>query len=180
VSVVIVPTDIWILCKTVGPRHGISAALLSALAWKESGFYQYAFNPEPRYRYFMDIRTNLPFRKVTDEETASKFPPADFRAVWGDADSEWWLQQASIGIVQVMGAVARELGFRGKSLLELVKAELCLNLGAKHLAKQIARFGSSADGLSAYNAGSPTPKNMASYVEPILSVADAMQSGPPS
>ncbi|MDD5305386.1 MAG: lytic transglycosylase domain-containing protein [Elusimicrobia bacterium] len=172
---VTVPTDIWLLCKTAGPRHGISAALLAALCWKESGFYQYAFNPEPRWRFFVDATTGHPFRKITETEMTSETPPPDFPALYGDRDQEWVLQQASIGIAQVMGAVARELGFQGRSLLELTKADVCLNLGAKHLAKQIARFGSTADGLSAYNAGSPTPKNVASYVDPIMRVADAQR-----
>jgi hypothetical protein len=175
VPAVIVPPDVLALCKVSGPKYGITPALLAALAWKESSFYTYAFNPEPRYRYFVNVRTGTPFRKVTDAEVASKFPPKDFPTLWGDPDAEWWLQQASVGLGQVMGAVARELGNRAKSLLELEKPDVNLDLAARHLSKQIARFGTAADGLSAYNAGSPVQSNRDTYVFPILKVADAIQ-----
>ena len=173
-AAVIVPPDVWALCKVSGPQYGITPSLLAALAWKESGFYPHAFNPEPRFPYFVDVRTGLPFRKVTDAEIASKVPPADFHTLYGDLDQEGWLQQASIGLCQVMGAVAREMGFHGRSLLELVKTDVNLDLGAHHLSKQITRFGSAADGLSAYNAGAPVQSNRGDYVLPILRVADAI------
>ncbi len=173
-AAVFVPPDIWALCKASAPKYGLTSALLAALAWRESSFYPYAWNPEPRYPYFVNVLSGAPFRKLTDAEIASKFPPADFRALRGDADSEWWAQQASIGLCQIMGAVARELGFRAPSLLELVKPDVNIDLGAKHLANQISRFGTTADGLSAYNAGRPVDSNRTAYVNPILRVADAI------
>src|ERR1035437_1537296 len=111
--VVVVPPDVWALCKVSGPQYGITPSLLAALAWKESSFDPYAWNPEPKYRYFVDVRTETPFRRVTDAEVASKFPPADFRSLKGDPDQEWWGQQASWGLCQLMGAGARQLGFHG-------------------------------------------------------------------
>jgi soluble lytic murein transglycosylase-like protein len=151
VAPVVVPTDIWTRCKISGPQYGLTASLLAALAWKESAFDQYAWNPEPRYPYLVDARTLVPFRKLTEDERKSEIPPADFHALRGDADQEWWAQQA-----------------------ELVKIDVNLDLAARHLARQIARFGSAADGLSAYNAGSPVEKNRGGYVLPILRVADTI------
>ena len=178
--VVVVPPDLWALCKVSGPKYGITPNLLAALAWKESSFYSFAFNPEPRFPYFVDTRTGLPFRKVTDAEVASKVPPTDFHSLYGDLDQEWWLQQASIGLCQIMGAIARGMGFHGRSLLELVKPDVNLDLGAHFLSKQISRFGSAADGLSAYNAGRPFDSNRGAYVLPILRVADSIAAQYPT
>jgi hypothetical protein len=177
--VVVVPPDVWALCKISGPQYGITPSLLAALAWKESSFDPYAWNPEPRYHYLFDVRTGHPFRALTNAEAVSSFPPADFHSLRADPDNEFWAQRASWGLCQLMGAVARELGFHGPYLTALVKPDVNLDLGAHHLSKQIARFGTAADGLSAYNAGSPVQSNRGDYVLPILRVADAIaaQSG---
>jgi Transglycosylase SLT domain len=171
---VLVPPEIWALCKVSGPQYGITPELLAALAWKESGFDTYAWNPEPRYPYLMNVQTGLPFRKLSLAELVSNTPPADFPTLRGDPDNEWQAQRASWGLCQVMGAVAREIGFHGPYLTALVQPELNLDFGARHLAKQIARFGTAADGLSAYNAGRPVDSNRDAYVLPILRVADAL------
>ena len=173
-AAVVVPPDVWALCKVSGPQYGITPALLAALAWKESSFDQFAWNPEPRYHYLFDVRTGHPFRALTDAEAISSFPPADFHALKGDPDNEFWAQRASWGLCQVMGAVARELGFHRSYLPETLRPEVAIDLGAHHLSRQIARFGTAADGLSAYNAGSPVQSNRGGYVLPILRVADAI------
>ena len=173
-AAVVVPPDIWALCKVSGPQYGITPSLLAALAWKESSFDPFAWNPEPRYQYLVNVRTGLPFRRLSPAEIASSTPPSDFPTVCGDPDNEWQAQRASWGLCQLMGAVARELGFHGPYLPALVKPDVNLDLGAHHLSKQIARFGTAADGLSAYNAGSPVQSNRGDYVLPILRVADAI------
>jgi len=174
-SPTVVPPDIMALCVTSAAKYGLTPELLAALAWKESSFNPYAWNPEPAYPYLVNVRTGAPFRPLTVAERAREVPPFDFPTFAGDRDQEFWAQQSSWGLCQVMGAVARELGFRGPYLTELVRPDVNLDLGAHHLSKQIARFGSVGGGLSAYNAGTPTDKNRASYVEPILRVAEAIR-----
>jgi soluble lytic murein transglycosylase-like protein len=135
-------------------RYGLDAVLLEALVQVESGGHPYAWNPEPRYRYLWDVRAWKPFRSLTPAEIASDRPPSDFPTLAGDRDQEWWGQRVSWGLCQVMGAVARELGFRGPYLPELVRAEISLDLGAKHLSHQMAWAGGNLrKGLGAYNAG---------------------------
>lgn len=137
---------------------GLQPSLIAAVIQVESAGDTYAYNPEPRYRWFWDVRLNRPFRKVTDAELVSEIPPSDFYDVRGwhgaDADAEWWAQQASFGLMQVMGAVAREEGFAAKSLLELCDPAAGLLVGARHLRRLVLW----ADGhleyaLGAYNAG---------------------------
>jgi hypothetical protein len=174
-SSVSVPLEIWARCLVSGPQYGITPSLLAALAWRESSFDPFAWNPEPKYPYLVDARSGKPFRKLRDAEALSAIPPSDFHALAGDPDQEWNAQRASWGACQVMGALARELGFRRPYLTELVRIDVNLDLAARDLARQIARFGSAAEGLSAYNAGTPTSKNRTEYVIPILRVADAIR-----
>jgi hypothetical protein len=138
--------------------HGLPVELIAAIVEVESTNNQWAWNPEPAYRYLWDVKRNAPFRSLNAAEVASKRPPADFPALAGDRDQEWWAQQASWGLVQVMGGVARECGFRGPYLTELCEPKTCLEYGCRHLANLHRRFYTrwGWDGvIAAYNAGSP-------------------------
>lgn len=148
---------------------GLQASLLGALVLKESSGNPAAWNPEPHYRYLMDVRTWRPFRQLTAAEIASERPPADFHSIAGDPDQEWWAQQASWGLTQVMGGVARELGYREPWIPNLLRdTQRVLILGARHLARQVSRWGTVERGLSAYNAGSPVESNRRPYVDVVL------------
>jgi hypothetical protein len=143
------------LVATVAGRYKIEPALVAAIVMQESGGNPWAWNPEPRYQWFWDVRLGKAFRTVTPGEVAAKFPPADFHSLAGDADQEWWGQQASWGLMQVMGAVARERGFRGPYLPALSDPTEGLEYGCRHLAYLQSRYAGGA--ISAYNAGSPKP-----------------------
>jgi soluble lytic murein transglycosylase-like protein len=118
-------------------RQSIEPDLIEALIEQESTYDPYAWNPEPRYRYLWNVRTAAPFRVVSAAELAAKFPPADFHAIAGDADQEWWGQQASWGLMQLMGAVAREEGFLGPFLTELCDPQTNLELGCARFASLV-------------------------------------------
>jgi soluble lytic murein transglycosylase-like protein len=142
------------LIDATARQLGLQSSLVGAIVQVESDGYTYAYNPEPRYRWFWDVKANKPFRRVTDAEIASETPPSDFPCLYGDRDQEWWAQQASFGLMQVMGAVAREEGFAAQSLLELCDPEAGLLVGCRHLRRLVVW----ADGhleyaLGAYNAG---------------------------
>jgi hypothetical protein len=140
--------------ETAAAAHGLSADLVEALVRVESGGNPYAWNPEPAFRYLWDVRHGQPFRRITTQEAAAKRPPPDFFALQGDPDQEWWGQQASWGLMQVMGAVARELGFREPYLPALTGVETNLALGCRKLASLLAWAGGDLEqGLSAYNGG---------------------------
>ena len=166
-------------------RSALDPLLLQALVEQESNYRQYAWNPEPRYHYLWDVRARRPFRAITVAEIRSEFPPPDFYAPPGVApDAEWWGQQTSWGLTQVMGAVARERGFAGDFLTELLDVETNLAYGARHLAGLIAwaeRRGASAAAdvrlaaaLAAYNGGTggnepdAAPDRNAAYAHAVL------------
>ncbi len=143
------------LIEAAAAANALPVDLVLAMVQVESAGDPWAWNPEPHYRWFWDVKRNTPFRKVSDAEVASERPPADFPTIAGDPDQEWWAQQASWGLMQPMGAVARERGFRGAYLTELLDPATGLEYGCKHLAAYRRRFGI-AGAVAAYNTGSPT------------------------
>lgn len=128
--------------------------LVAAQVQVESGGRAWAWNPEPAYRYFWDVKASAPFRKVTTLEALSENAPQDFPCLAGDKDQEWWAQQASWGLLQIMGAVAREHGFKGLYLTELCDPVINLTLGCKHLSELLDwAKGNTTQALAAYNGG---------------------------
>jgi hypothetical protein len=133
---------------------GLSANLILAVIAQESGGDPYAWNPEPRWRFYWDVRNNKPFRSLSQAEIDSKTPPADFSSLAGDRDQEWWAQEASWGLMQPMGAVARECGYRGPYLTRLVEPELNIHIGSTHLSRKIKQAGGDVrHALQLYNGG---------------------------
>ena len=154
-------------------HHGLDASLLIAQVIVESGGDTYAWNPEPKYRYFWNVKRNEPFRPVTWSEVASKTPPADFPALRGDRDQEWWAQQASWGLLQVMGAVAREHGFRGPYLTHLTQPSVGILFGCVVMRKLLDwSKGNYEQALAAFNGGrggnSAPPYRNAAYAAKVL------------
>ena len=134
--------------------HKVDPDVIEAMVWQESGSNTFAWNPEPRYRYFWNVKQGKPFRSVNGAETAAKVPPADFTSIGGDSDQEWWGQQASWGLLQIMGAVAREQGFRGVYLVELSQPTLNLDIGCRFFAGLMKwAKGDTWQAVAAYNGG---------------------------
>lgn len=160
--------------ELVSARHGLSADLVQAVSTVESSGNRWAWNPEPKYRYFWDVKRKRPFRAVTEAEISSERPPLDFRGLIADHDQEWWAQQASWGLMQVMGAVARERGFAEPYLTQLLDAEYGLELGCRHLAALFAwSRGDLRSALAAYNGGPSgnkpgEPLRNAEYADKVL------------
>lgn len=135
---------------------GLPLPLVQAIVAVESGGRTYAYNPEPHYRYLWNVAENKPFRTLTPAERASERPPADFPRPAGVArDAEWWAQQASWGLMQVMGGTARWLGFMGPDLAALCEPRIGMKWGCAYLERLVKRYGSLQDAVSAYNQGAP-------------------------
>lgn len=148
------PTNFSALIEESAHAHGLDHRLVTAVVLVESGGNQFAWNPEPVYRYFWDVKHGRPFRAVTPDELRSERPPADFPTLAGDPDQEWWAQQASWGLMQVMGAVARELGFQGPYLTQLCSAQTNLGYGCRKLNADLKWSGGDLEkALMAYNGG---------------------------
>jgi soluble lytic murein transglycosylase-like protein len=136
-------------------QYSLDPILVCGVIEKESGWNQWAYNPEPRYRYFWNVQARTPFRKVTDAEIAGKVPPQDFPAYRGeDRDAEYWGQQASWGLMQIMGAVGRECGFAGIFLPQLCHEDIGLEYGCIHLVRKFEQaHGDVTRALLAWNGG---------------------------
>lgn len=162
-----VPPGIAAHIAAVANRHAIPVYLVAAICAKESSFIPGAWRPEPVYRYLWDVRSGERFRKLSPAEIASETPPPDFANVGGPRNQEWWGQQASWGLMQVMGANAREHGFRGVYFTDLCDPEIGLEFGCRFLARLLAR-NPVEDAVSSYNAGHPTQTNARDYVQPVM------------
>lgn len=133
---------------------GLESSLVEALVMVESSGNTWSWNPEPRYRYFWDVKLRKPFRTLTPAEVAAEAPPADFRSLAGDPDQEWWAQQASFGPMQVMGAVARELGCTLPYLTELCDPNVGIRYGCLKLAAELKwAKGDTMAALASFNGG---------------------------
>lgn len=77
-------------------------------------------------------------------------------------------QSSSFGLCQVMGAVARELGFEGH-LTELCDPAVGIKYGCKKLKQCIDRYdGDIRKGLAAYNAGYAASKIGQRYADKVM------------
>lgn len=154
------PVFQWRELAEMARPFGFEPPLVLALIWQESSGNKWAFNPEPQYRFLWDMKKKMPFRKLTPQENIAEIPPADFSSpdpLLVPKDAEWWAQQSSWGLIQVMGAVAREQGFNGPFLTELLEPERNLQSGLQHLRKQFNAAGTVRDALRRYNGGPANP-----------------------
>lgn len=154
--------------------HGLPPSLVRAVIQVESSWNPWAWNPEPRYRFLWDVRRNIPFRTLTQDEIASESPPADFPFLAGDRDQEWWGQQASWGAMQIMGAVAREVGFSGRYLTELCDPMVGVHFGCLYLSRLVKRHLTSKGWqgvVRAWNTGSPNETAAGIHYQSKISLA---------
>jgi soluble lytic murein transglycosylase-like protein len=142
---------------TAAQAHRIPDTLLLGIVMTESGGNPYALRAEPGYRYVWDCAAGAPFRPLERFELQRPAHPSGFTAFSGmSADTEWWGQRCSWGPMQVMGAVARELGFKGH--FPALCGEMGIGYGARHLLALKRRFFDRygwESVVAAYNAGSP-------------------------
>lgn len=170
------------LITDIATIHGVDPILVEAVVVKESSGNTFAWNPEPRYRYLWDVRKSRPFRQMTPKEASSAFPPLDFPAFRGDPDQEYWGQRASWGLLQIMGAVAREYGFKRPYLTELTDPRVNLDIGVKHLNARLQWAGGDVIvGLAGYNAGtaggaSGAKQRAGRYPEQVVAIYDSLKS----
>ena len=144
------------IAEDAANKFSIPKELVSAIIGVESSWDTWAFNPEPHYRYMWDVDGREAFRELTSSERASQAPPADFSSPAGvPLDAEWWAQQASWGLMQVMGGTARWMGMRNPWLTQLLEPGTGVEYGCRYLRYHLDRSGGDkAAAVAAYNAGS--------------------------
>jgi soluble lytic murein transglycosylase-like protein len=142
----------------IARKHQLPEQLVAAIVQVESGGDRFAMRHEPAYPWLWDVARRAP-RATTSLTASRRLPPDDFTAPPGVSKlTEWMGQQTSWGYMQVMGAVARELGFAGRFFTELCDPMEGLNYGCLHLTR-LRRAHFDRHGwpgvAAAYNAGAP-------------------------
>jgi soluble lytic murein transglycosylase-like protein len=157
------------------PISGLPVGVVLALIEQESTGNPWAYRPEPRYRYFVNVKTKRPFRDLSPDEIASKIAPPDFPYLAGSRNQEWWGQQASFGLTQIMGAVAREQGFDGPYLTALCDPVTNIEMCCRILASALRWSGGNVRlALGSYNAGRGGASSAVgrAYAEKVLARVD--------
>lgn len=151
------PTDLLLrVVRETARRHGVDPVLVAAICQKESSWDPTAIRFEPEYRWLWPARDNV------------------YRPSRVSAATEVAQQKTSWGLMQIMGAVARERGCRLPYLTALCSAPLGVEFGCAHLAWMAKRYAGN-DLISAYNAGRPVDFNRRIYVDPVLEYMDALR-----
>lgn len=144
--------------ETIAKRFNLPLPLVVAIARTESGLNRYAMRCEPAYRWLWDVQKNAPFEFLAGDRFDVRLPPKRFPSPSGISQlTEWLGQSTSWGVMQVMGALARQYGFRGQ-FPSLSDPMLGAEIGCRHLVELRDRYlnGSGWRGvIAAYNAGSP-------------------------
>ena len=123
---------------------GIDADLAVAISAQESNFDHSSCRYEPDWVYFFQVDKFARRLNVT-------------------AQTERQLQAFSWGCMQVMGSVARELGYEDDLPL-LMQPELGTLYGCKKLSQLMQKYKTKNDVISSYNQGSPRKNVQGQYV----------------
>jgi soluble lytic murein transglycosylase-like protein len=132
----IVPNEIIALARRVAVEHDLEPALVCAVIEQESAWNPWAVRYEPAFLS----------RYVAPLYTAGKL-----------SATEAYTRAMSWGLMQVMGQVAREFGFKETSLTELCDPAAGVEFGCRVLAARMARAkGDVSAALLAWNGGADT------------------------
>jgi len=128
-----VPTEIIELARQIAGEHSLEPALVCAVIEQESAWNPWAVRYEPGFLS----------RYVAPLYTAGKL-----------SATEAYTRSMSWGLMQVMGQVAREFGFKEASLVELCDPATGVEFGCRILAVRMAKArGDAAAALPSWNGG---------------------------
>jgi soluble lytic murein transglycosylase-like protein len=131
-----VETDLpWKQIIEASKAYDLDEALIGAIIAVESAGRPFATRYEPHYRWLFKV-----------EEWAKKTHVT--------VGTETIHQKTSWGLMQLMGALLRELGFED-AMPQACHPVTNIRYGAKHVSKLYDRYGDMDDVIAAYNAGSP-------------------------
>lgn len=127
------------IIREAATRHGLEPELVAAVVWQESSGDTTAMRLEQGFYRLYLRKPDIP----------GYFPPETPRQI------EIGCRAISWGLMQVMGQVAREEGFKGVWLSDLCDhPELGLEYGCKHLARHLRNAkGNQWAALLRYNGG---------------------------
>lgn len=133
-------------------KYKLNPKLIVAIIKAESSGDEYAIRFEPHFKYEYDADKMAYMNFITK-------------------DTERILQKCSIGLMQLMGCVARELGYK-ENLLCLTNPSDGIEVGCQKLQQLSKKYELLTDVVSAYNAGSVKfpggPYKNYQYVEKVM------------
>ncbi len=110
-------------------RHPeISPTLILALIWQESAGDRWAQRYEANYQYFYDHKRKMPLYDKVQSVSGNRVRATAILGV-----TEFHSQSQSWGLLQLMGAAARERRFNAPYLAELTDPEANIGYGTLHL-----------------------------------------------
>jgi soluble lytic murein transglycosylase-like protein len=116
------------LIKGAIPYPEISIDLVLALIWQESAGDPWAIRHEYAYQYFFNHKDNYALYDKNQSVSGNRIKAQTILGL-----TEFFAQSTSWGLLQIMGAAARERGFKARYLSELCDPEVNLMFGIKHL-----------------------------------------------
>ena len=147
------------LIKRISVEKSVPASLIAAVIIAESGGRKYAAQYQPGYQHVHD--------------------PSSFARELGITSiTEIVHQRTSVGLMQIMFATARGMGYRGH-YAPFYDPEINIRYGAEYLKRLIFLHGNMLDAISSYNQGQPFKdksgryKNQ-EYVDKILKLKEGM------
>ena len=140
------------LCRNIASQAGVDQELAVAICGQESNYTASAVRYESSWAYFVDVDKYAKLLVITYQ-------------------TEIQLQKMSWGPMQVMGSVARELGYSGH-LTELIIPQNGIFYGCEKLKQLCKKHKDQSDVIAAYNAGGAIKVNgryrNQTYVEQVL------------
>lgn len=110
-------------------NSAITTDLVLAVMWQEEANGDpWAIRYEPNYQYFYNHKGRYALYDVNQSVTGNRL-----RAINILGQTEMSAQSHSWGLMQIIGAAARERGFMPKYLTELCDPEVNIIFGTKHL-----------------------------------------------
>lgn len=125
----------WIVIEDYCIKTGLDKYLVGAIIVQESAANPYAIRFEPNYKYRFDVDVHARLNGISKA-------------------TEDMLQASSIGLMQTMGCLARELGYKD-NLLRLTVPENSLYVGCKYLKRLKFKYPNLNEMIASYNSGSP-------------------------
>ncbi len=154
-------SDLVAQIHIIANAEKVPADLLCAIIERESAGDTYAVRYEANWKWFVDIEIFAKKNKISKA-------------------TERVLQQCSWSLSQVMGSVARELGYMGP-LQRLCDPELGILYGAKKIRQLLEKYGHNEElAISCYNQGYPYKDDTgrfvnAEYVNAVLAFKKAYE-----
>lgn len=143
ILIVAISDEISAIIKKYANQFNIEPSLVAAICMQESGFEPWRARYEPAWPFFTFVLHYSQLLGITSE-------------------TELMFQKTSWGMMQIIGDVARELGYDGH-LPKLSLPENGILWGTKKLSQLQKKYDDPKDVISSYNQGSPNKSVTGQY-----------------